>query len=56
MIEIDFTGAILDNLSIRKSIFSLLKISKNFAVKFYRTGKLTEVNDAQQLEKLLNSA
>ena len=56
MSKIDFTGAILDNLSFKKSIFSLLKVSKNFPVKFYRTGKLIEVNDAQQLENLLNLA
>lgn len=56
MSEIDFTSAILVNLSLITSVFSLLKVSKNFAVKFYSTGKLTEVNDAQQLQKLRNLA
>ncbi len=52
--DIDFTGAIIDNLTLEETTFSILKVSENFPVKFSKSGKLTEVTDSWSLEKLIN--
>ena len=52
--DIDFTGAIIDNLTLEETTFSNLKVSENFPVKFSKSGKLTEVTDSWSLEKLIN--
>lgn len=53
--DIDFTGAIIDNLVLKKTTFSNLKVSETFPVKFSKSGKLTEVTDSWSLENVINS-
>jgi len=53
--DIDFTGAIIDNLVLKETTFSNLKVSETFPVKFSKSGKLTEVTDSWSLENLINS-
>jgi uncharacterized protein YjbI with pentapeptide repeats len=53
--DIDFTGAIIDNLVLKETTFSNLKVSETFPVKFSKSGKLTEVTDSCSLENLINS-
>ena len=52
--DIDFTGAIIDNLRLEDTTFSNLRVSENFPVKFWKLGKLTEVTDSCSLKKLIN--
>lgn len=53
--DIDFTGAIIDNLVLKETIFSNLKASETFPVKFSKLGKLIEVTDSRGLENIINS-
>jgi uncharacterized protein YjbI with pentapeptide repeats len=52
--DIDFTGTIIDNLTLEETTFSNLKVSENFPVKFLKSEKLTEATDSWSLEKLIN--
>ena len=52
--DIDFTGAIINNLRSEDTTFSNLIVSENFPLKFSKLGKLTEVTDFCSLKKLIN--
>lgn len=53
--NIDFRGAIIDNLVLKETTFSNLKVSETFPVKFLKSGKLIEVTDSWSLENVINS-
>lgn len=53
--DIDFTGAIIDNLILKKTAFSNLKVSESFPVKFVESEKLIKVTDSKNLKNLINS-
>ena len=52
--DIDFTGAIIDDLRLEGTTFSNLRVSENLLVKFCKLRKLTEVTDSCSLKKLIN--
>ena len=51
--NIDFTGAIIDNLILKETTFSNLKVSETFLVKLSKSGILTEVVDSWNLDNLI---
>lgn len=52
--DITFTGTVIDTFKTKDTTFLNLKFDESFPIKFWKSGKLTEVTDSCSLKKLIN--